>query len=142
MRAQGTGALYNMEGLGSDGRYVEGLTLYGTTKYALAYLTDSLTKEVRGTPIVVGTLRPGMVVTDLLVGQYRDRPEEWERAKAIFNVLADHVETVAPWLANRVLANDRSGVRIKWLTTPRLIARFLSAPFRKRDLFSSGEPDR
>lgn len=142
MRAQGFGALYNMEGLGSDGRYVEGLTLYGTTKHALAYLTDALVQEVKGTPILVGALRPGMVVTDMLVGQYGDRPEEWERAKRVFNILADHVETIAPWLADRVLANERSGARFKWLTMPRLVGRFLAAPFHKRDLFSSGEPDR
>jgi NAD(P)-dependent dehydrogenase (short-subunit alcohol dehydrogenase family) len=136
MRAQGFGALYNMEGLGSDGRYIEGLTLYGTTKYGLAYLTDALVKEVKGTPILVGALRPGMVVTDLLIGQYRDRPEEWERAKGIFNLLADRVETVAPWLADRVLANERTGVRFKWLTPVRTMTRFLSAPFHKRDPFS------
>ncbi|MBN1660169.1 MAG: SDR family oxidoreductase [Anaerolineae bacterium] len=142
MRAQGAGALYNVEGLGSDGRYIEGLALYGTTKRALAYLTDALVREVKGTPLVVGALRPGMVVTDLLVGQYRDRPNEWARARRVFNLLADHVETVAPWFADHVLANERSGARFKWLTTPRLIGRFLAAPFAKRDLFSPGEPDR
>lgn len=136
MRAQGFGALYNLEGLGSDGRYIKGLALYGTTKYALAYLTDALVKEVKGTPIIVGALRPGMILTDLVVGQYQDQPEEWERAKKAFSFIADRVETVTPWLAERVLANERSGVRIKWLTMPRLLGRVLAAPFRKRDLFS------
>ncbi len=46
--AQGRGAFYNMEGLGSDGRQVQGLTLYGTSKRALNYLTDSLVSEVEG----------------------------------------------------------------------------------------------
>jgi len=137
MRAQGFGALYNVEGLGSDGRYIDGLALYGTTKYALAYLTDTLVKEVKGTPLIVGALRPGMVVTDLLTAQYAARPQEWERAKRIFNILADRVETVTPWLADQILTNERSGVRFKWLTTPRTLGRFLSAPFRKRDLVSS-----
>jgi NAD(P)-dependent dehydrogenase (short-subunit alcohol dehydrogenase family) len=136
MLDQGSGSFYNMEGLGSDGRRVEGLTLYGTTKYALRYLTDALVQEMRGTPILVGALRPGMILTDLVTGQYEDRPEEeWEAAKRIFSILADRVETVTPWLAQKVLVNNRTGVRITWLTRRKVIGRFLTAPFRKRDLF-------
>lgn len=135
MLAQGEGSLYNMEGLGSDGRRVEGLTLYGTTKYGLTYLTDALAEEVKDTPVIVGALRPGMILTDLLTGQYRDRPEAWKRAKGVFNLLADRVETVAPWLAEQVLANKRNGARFKWLNPLRLAGRFLGAPFRKRNLF-------
>jgi NADP-dependent 3-hydroxy acid dehydrogenase YdfG len=136
---QGSGSLYNMEGLGSDGRKVAGLTLYGSTKYSLRYLTDALVEETRDTPVLVGALRPGMVVTDLLTEQYKERPEDWERAKRIFNILADRVETITPWLAQKVLANNKTGVRITWLTGPRIIGRFLAAPFRRRDLF--GEDD-
>ena len=135
MLDQGFGAFYNMEGLGSDGRRVEGMALYGCTKYALAYLTDALVAETRGTGLVVGALQPGMVVTDLLTGQRSGSPEDWERAKRVFNLLADRVETVTPWLADRVLANTRTGARIKWLTPWRLIRRVLAAPFRRRDLF-------
>lgn len=136
MRQQGFGSLYNMEGLGSTGRRVAGLTLYGTTKYGMRYLTESLVEETRGTNILVGALSPGMVVTDLLTEQYQTRPEEWERAKRIFNILADRVETVAPWLVERILANNRTGARIVWLTRWKLTLRFLLAPFRKRELFS------
>jgi len=135
MRRQGFGSLYNMEGLGSDGRMVEGLTLYGCTKYGLRYLTDALAQEVQGTPVRVGALSPGMVVTDLLTKQYKDRPEEWEQAKRIFNILADHVDTVAPWLAQQALTNQKNGVRIKWLTRRKSMGRFLTAPFHKRKLF-------
>jgi NAD(P)-dependent dehydrogenase (short-subunit alcohol dehydrogenase family) len=135
MLAQGFGQLYNMEGLGSDGGRVSGLTLYGTTKYGIRYLTDSLARETRGSPVLVGALSPGMVVTDFLIRPYDDRPEEWERAKRIFNILADRVETVTPWLAEKVLANTRTGVRFSWLTRIKVIGRFLTAPFRARDLF-------
>ena len=135
MREQCFGSLYNMEGLGSDGRRVAGLTLYGSTKAGLRYLTDGWAQETKGTPIIVGALYPGMVVTRFLTHQYEDRPEEWERAKRIFNILADHVETVTPWLAEKVLANTKNGARFKWLGTGKLMGRFLTAPFRKRDLF-------
>jgi short-subunit dehydrogenase len=124
-----------MEGLGSDGRTVEGLTLYGGTKSGLRYLTDALAQEVQGTPVRVGALNPGMVVTDLLTKQYKDRPEEWEQAKRIFNILADRVETVAPWLAQQALTNSKNGVRIKWLTRRKTIVRFLTAPLLGRNLF-------
>ena len=139
MLDQGYGSLYNMEGLGSDGRRVEGLTLYGSTKYALRYFTDALVEEMRTTPVLVGALSPGMVITDLITGQYEDRPEDWEAAKRIFNVLADRIEDVAPWMAQRVLDNDRTGVRIKWLTRGKITGRFIAAPFRKRDLFGDQE---
>ena len=136
MLDQGFGSVYNMEGLGSDGRRVEGLTLYGCTKSGLRYLTDALVEETRDTPVLVGALLPGMVVTDFLTGQYEERPEEdWERAKRIFNILADRVETVTPWLAERVLANQKTGVRISWLSRGKIMGRFLTARFRKRDLF-------
>ena len=135
MLVQGYGSLYNMEGLGSDGRQVSGLTLYGTTKSAVSYLTDALVQETRGTPLIVGALSPGMVVTNFLIGQYEDRPEEWERAKRIFNILADRVETVTPWLARKLLANQKTGIRITWLTRAKATYRFLVAPFRRRELF-------
>ena len=135
MLDQGFGSFYHMEGLGSDGRQVEGLALYGSTKCALAYLTDALIDQTRGTGLVVGALRPGMLLTDLLTGQRSRSAEDWQRAKRVFNLLADRVETVTPWLADQVLANTRTGVRIKWLTTWRLIGRVLAAPFRRRDLF-------
>jgi len=141
MRDQGFGQIYNMEGLGSDGRWVEGLTLYGSSKASLRYLTDSLAREVAGTGLVVGALYPGMVVTDFLTGRFEDKPEEWEKAQRVFNVLADLPETVAPWLADRVLKNSRNGIRIRWLSTARVLARFALAPFRKRDLFSATTAD-
>ena len=135
MLAQGFGGLYNMEGLGSDGRRVEGLTLYGSTKSALRYLTDAWAQETKGTGVIVGALSPGMVATRFITDRYEDRPEEWERAKRVLSILSDRVETVTPWLARKVLANRKNGVRFKWLTTGKLMGRFLSAPFRKRDPF-------
>jgi NAD(P)-dependent dehydrogenase (short-subunit alcohol dehydrogenase family) len=134
MLDQGFGSLYNVEGLGSDGRMVRGLALYGSTKSGLGYLTQSLVQETRGTPVLVGALRPGMVMTDLVTKQYEERPEDWERDKGILNILADRVETVTPWLAQKVLANNKTGVRFTWLTRRKVIGRFLSAPFRKRNL--------
>jgi NAD(P)-dependent dehydrogenase (short-subunit alcohol dehydrogenase family) len=135
MLAQGYGAIYNMEGMGSDGRMHEGLTYYGTSKYGLHYYTNSLIKETRETSLVIGSLRPGMVATDLLTKPYEGRPEDWERDKRIFNILADRVETVTPWLAAQILENEKSGVCISWSSRWKIMGRFLASPFRKRNVF-------
>ena len=135
MLAQGFGAIYNMEGMGSDGRKHAGLTMYGTSKYAVHYFTESLALEAKETPVIVGGLRPGMVVTDLLTDRYKDRPEEWERAKKIFNIIADRVENVSPWLAKRMLANQKNGAVLAYSSTWKLLWRFVSQPFVRRDLF-------
>lgn len=136
MLAQGFGSIYNMEGMGSDGRMHDGLTLYGTTKYGLRYFTDALVKETASTPLIIGSLRPGMVVTELITRQYANRPDEWQRAKRVFNLIAERVEVVTPWLAEQILANERTGARITYLTRSRMLKRMLMMPFRRRDLFS------
>ncbi len=136
MLAQGYGAIYNMEGMGSDGRMHEGLTYYGTSNAGRKYFNSSLIKEAKDTPLIIGTLRPGMVVTDLLTKQYEDRPEDWERDKRIFNILADRVETVAPWLAVQMLKNDKHGEKISWTSRWKIMGRFLASPFSKRDVFA------
>ena len=135
MIAQGHGAIYNMEGMGSDGRMHAGLTYYGTSNSGRHYFNQSLIKEAKDTPLIIGTLRPGMVVTDLLTKQYEDRSEEWEQDKRIFNILADRVETVTPWMAARILENEKSGVSISWSSSWKIMGRFLTSPFRKRNVF-------
>ncbi len=136
MLEQGFGALYNVEGFGSSGRVRPGLTLYGTTKRAVAYLTDALIAEARGTPVRVGALRPGMLLTDLLLQGYREGTPEWARARKVFRLLADRVETVAPWLARRVLEERRHGVRIVWLTRRRLLWRLTLGRWLRPDPFA------
>lgn len=134
MIEQGFGALYNMEGLGSNGRKQAGIALYGTTKYAIRYLNEALEMETRDSPVLVGALSPGMVVTDLLTDPYADRPEQWEKDKRILNILSDRVETVTPWMAREILANEKHGARINWNRRGRLLVRFLTAPFRRRQV--------
>ena len=136
MLKQGFGAIYNMEGMGGDGRKHAGLTMYGTTKYAIHYFTESLALEARHTPIVIGSLRPGMVITDLIVDRYKDRPVDWERAKKVFNIIAERIETVTPWLARQMLANQRRGAVLSYSSNIKMIWRFASSILVKRDLFS------
>ena len=135
MLKQGGGQLYNMEGLGSDGRIADGLAVYGSTKRALNYLTKSLQLETKNTPVQVCLLSPGIVVTDLLIQDYEGMPEKFERAKKFFNILGDKVETVTPYLAEKILEN-KDGKKVAWLTTGKVFMRFMTAGFNKRNLFS------
>jgi NAD(P)-dependent dehydrogenase (short-subunit alcohol dehydrogenase family) len=136
MLRQEHGALYNMLGAGSNGRRVHGLSIYGTSKSAVAFLSQVMAREARDTPMIVGAINPGMVITELVTNQFEGRPEDWERAKRIFNVIADRVETVTPWLAERILANEKNGETINWLTPAKMLGRFLSMPFSKRNIFA------
>lgn len=137
MLEQGYGQIFNMEGFGSNGRTREGLSMYGTSKAAIRFLDQSLIEESGGTPVLVGSISPGMVMTDLILDRFEEDPEALERARGIFNILADRVEDVAPFIVDSVLENEEHGARIVWLTRWRMMWRFLSAPFRSRDVFSS-----
>ena len=135
MLAQGHGQVWMTEGFGSDGATGSGMAAYGATKRAVRYLRKAMRADLAGTAVQVGTLSPGIVVTDLLTGDYDPATEEWARAKRIFNILGDRVETVTPWLAEHVLAADKPAAHIAWLTRRKAFARFMLAGFRKRELF-------
>lgn len=136
MIAAGGGQVYNMYGFGSDGRKSDGLALYGATKSGLKYLTEALSKEVKDTPVIVASLSPGIVTTDMWDDLYEGMPERKEKSKKIVNILGDKVETVTPFLVEHVLENDKNGAKIAWLTGGKAMWRFATAAFNKRDLFS------
>jgi NAD(P)-dependent dehydrogenase (short-subunit alcohol dehydrogenase family) len=123
MRERGSGAIYNLEGLGSDGRRMQGLHLYGATKYAIAYITNALADEAKGSGVIVGAIQPGMVLTELITSQYTGREADWRRLERMFRIIAAEVDEVAPWVAEKVLANRRNGVRIRYGGVGRMILR-------------------
>ncbi len=139
MKAQNHGQIWNMEGFGSNDATQPGMAIYGATKRAVTYLNKSLQMEVKGTAVQVNTLSPGIVVTDLLVGDYDTSSPEWQKVKKIFNILGDKVETVTPWLVNGILSTNKSGAKVAWLTGGKAFMRFMTAGFNKRDLFSELE---
>lgn len=136
MLMQGFGTIYNMEGFGSDNRKMKNIGLYGMSKKAVRYYTESFALEATESPVNICFLSPGMVITDLLLKEYREDPSKNREAIRIFNILADEVETVTPWLVEKILTNKKHGKRIAWLTTPKIISRFLMSIFRKRDIIS------
>jgi NAD(P)-dependent dehydrogenase (short-subunit alcohol dehydrogenase family) len=136
MLAQNSGQIWNMEGFGSGGQAQPGMCAYGATKRAVNYINKALQKEVRDTGVQVCTLSPGIVVTDLLIGDYDTSSAEWEKSKKIFNILGDKVETVTPYLVDGILKASKSGSKVAWLTTGKAFRRFMTAGFNKRDLFA------
>ncbi len=124
-----------MEGFGSNGAVRPTVGVYGATKYAVRYFTKALVMELAKTPVNVGYLSPGIVVTDLLVPPPDKRGEAWQKSKKILNILADTVETVTPWLVDGMLAARESGAAVRWLTGPKVQWRFLKALVVKRDVF-------
>ncbi len=125
---QGFGALYNVEGYGANGKMnnVMGLSIYGTSKAGLHFFNQCLAKEAESTNIITGALQPGMVLTDLITQRYIDKPEEWERVKRIFNVIAAPLDEVTAWLAEKILTNTKNGAYLKYGNYFRILKRLLS----------------
>jgi short-subunit dehydrogenase len=132
MRAQGKGKLFNMLGGGSDGEYFPGLGIYGTTKRGLDYFTNALIKELSGSAVIVAKIRPGMVITEAVVREARADPENFAKSRKLMNNLVDTVDTVSPFLAERILATDKSGVKIRWLTPAKMTLRMIKGMVHKR----------
>jgi NAD(P)-dependent dehydrogenase (short-subunit alcohol dehydrogenase family) len=135
MRAQEQGQIWNMEGFGSDGRHMDNLSVYGTTKRALRYFTEALALEARGSGVLIGSMSPGMMATDFVLEPMRHDPERLKQSLKIFNIIGDKPETVARFMVPRILANKRQGRRLAWLTGGKIMLRFLTAPFVKRKVF-------
>ena len=132
MLAQGHGYLFTLEGWGSNGETRSGSTLYGTSKAAIRYFTKSMAAELRRTPVRLCSINPGLVPTDLLALSIK--PARSATIKRFINIFGDRVETVAPAIAERVLANPKHGDRIVWLTPLGMFRRLLRAPFVRRDI--------
>lgn len=137
MLRQDYGQIWNMEGLGSDGMIQSKTILYGMTKRALTYFTKGLSKELKDTGVLAGSISPGMMLTDFIT-----KTPDGETSKVIsdpefkkvFNTLADRPETVAAYVVPKILKNKKQGAHIVWLSKAKAARRFMSKPFRNRRL--------
>ncbi len=137
MIKQGHGAIYSMEGLGSNNMIQLKTILYGTTKHALTYFMKGLAKELEGTGIIAGRLSPGMMLTDFITKTPDGEQSEVivdEKFRKIFNILADKPETVAKFFIPRILSNAKNDAQIAFLTNRKATWRFITAVFRKNRL--------
>lgn len=128
LTGQGFGKIFNMEGFGSNGRTMHKLTLYGTSKNAVHYFTKSFAKEMRGSPVQVGSLSPGMVRTDLLMLSMEGvslTQQESKKFKKVYDILAEDVDVVAGFLVTQMLKSNKNYTRINYLTKSKLLVKLI-----------------
>ena len=140
MLNQKSGAIYNVEGYGSNDAKMLGLSIYGTSKRAITYFTEALAKESeeRKTEIIIGKLSPGIMITDFIKTALGDKEKInlSEKTKKVYNILGDYPDVVANFLVNGILKNTKNGAKIEWLTNRKAAWRFMTSSFNKRDFFS------
>jgi short-subunit dehydrogenase len=140
MAQQGFGAIYNVEGYGSNDAMMTGLSLYGTAKRAVTYFTQALAKEAeeKQTGVIVGRLSPGIMITDFLTNAASCGSEIVlpEKTKKVYNILGDYPDVVAEFLVKGMLENTKNNVHLEWLTGGKAAWRFMTAGFNKRDFFA------
>ena len=132
------GAIYNIEGYGSNDAHMLGLNMYGTSKRAVTYFTESLAKESeeKNTGIIVGKLSPGIMITDFTTHSLgTDIIELSKKTKKVYNILGDTPETVGKFLVDEIVKNTKNNVKINWLTNGKAFKRFLTSGFNRRDFF-------
>lgn len=136
----GKGAIYNVEGYGSNDAKMLGLSIYGTSKRAITYFTEALAKEnaERNTGVIVGKLSPGIMITEFITNALgnKEKINLSEKTKKVYNILGDYPDVVAKFLVEGMLNNTKNGAKIEWLTNKKAAWRFMTAGFNKRDFFS------
>ena len=133
-----SGAIYNVEGYGSNDAHMLGLNMYGTSKRAVTYFTESLAmeSEEKNAGVIVGKLSPGIMITEFTTHSLvNDDIELSEKTKKVYNILGDTPETVGKFLVDKMVKNTKNNVKINWLTNTKAFTRFLTAGFNKRDFF-------
>ena len=142
MIKQKSGAIYNIEGYGSNDAKMLGLSIYGTSKRAITYFTEALAKEAdeRRTNVIVGKLSPGIMITDFITNALGDKEKInlSEKTKKVYNILGDYPDVVAKFLVEEMLKNNKNNAKIEWLTNKKAAWRFMTAGFNKRDFFGEG----
>lgn len=139
LKKQGGGALYNLEGYGSNDAMMTGLNMYGTCKRAMTHFTVALAKESeeQNTGVIVGRLSPGIMITDFTVKALGGKESIAlpEQTKKVYNILGDYPDVVAAHLVKEMLKNTKNNVHIEWLTSGKAAWRFMTSPFNKRNFF-------
>ena len=90
MEKQTSGAIYNVEGYGSNDATRTGLSIYGTSKRAVTYFTEALTKEVKDAKlnVCIGKITPGIMITNFISTALGDK-EHIELSTETKNIAGD-----------------------------------------------------
>lgn len=141
MIKQKCGQIFNVEGHGSNDAKILGLSLYGTSKRAITYFTEALAHEAEElkTNVLIGKITPGIMITNFIKTALGDgdKIELDEKTKKVYNILGDYPETIAEFMVDKIINNNKNNVKFTWLTTKRAAFRFMTAGFKKRDFFTN-----
>lgn len=133
MIKQKSGAIYNIEGYGSNDATMLGLSIYGTCKRAVTYFTEALAKESSesGNYVIVGKITPGIMITNFIGTSMGDgeKIELDEKTKNIYNILGDKPEVIAKYMVEKICKNNKNNVKFVWLSSTRAMGRFIKALF-------------
>ncbi len=127
---QKRGAIWNVNGFGSDGDTKPRLTVYGTTKRAVDYFTRAFYKENKGLYpwLTVGTINPGMIRTGFLTKSLEGLDQETvENNMAFNNIFASEPEDVAEKLVTQILSAPQGFTQLKYMTLPMVLTRLYKA---------------
>ena len=137
MLKQKSGAIYNVEGYGSNNATMTGLSIYGTSKRAVTYFTEALATESddAGGFVKVGKITPGIMITNFIGTSMGDgeKIELPEKTKNVYNILGDRPETIAEFMVEKISKNTKNHAKFVWLTTGRAMGRFIMALFGKKN---------
>lgn len=108
--------------------------MFGHGLYTVALAKES---EERKTGVIVGRLSPGIMITDFITGALggKEKIELPEKTKKFYNAVGDKPDVVADFLVAEILKNKKNNAHIEWLTVGKILWRFMTAGFNKRNFF-------
>lgn len=137
MRDRG-GAIYNMLGAGWDAKPVPGMIGYASSKAGLTFMHRSFAMEAEGSNVRVNAFAPGVVMSDgFMREQARSKGGLSPERRSVLNIIGDHVETIADWVAETMLNHQGHAELFNWLTPERIAERQAMTP--PRDVLSRYE---
>lgn len=139
MNKQGYGAIYNVEGHGSNDATITGLSIYGMSKRAVTYFTDALIHETKekNINITIGKITPGIMITNFISTSLGDGQKIIldDKTKKIYNILGDYPETIAKFMVSKIIKNKKKYPKFVFLSNRRAAWRFMTSGFNKKNYF-------
>ena len=125
------GCLINVLGAGAT-KAAPNQSAYGTSKTALARLTETLAEEYAGSGVSIFSVMPGMIWTDMLINaEGVDEPGQRTRFEWAMRVFGNPPEVPARFVVALAQRGDASGKMHKLLSprmfVPRMIGEMLGA---------------
>ena len=126
------GSIFFVDGAGCDGIATPGYAVYGSTKAGIQQFWNSIKQETNEIDVRAHMISPGMVLTPLLL-----EGTNTESLGRAFNILCEHPEVPAAFLANRIqdALTLNHHTSISYLSLPRITWKFLTYPLNRNRHF-------